>query len=162
MPLDLPLREIMSDTLAEWAAVLLFIFLFIGLVVLEVRWLVRKGWAASPQAWGFVLVTDLLGLVINSLVVVVAFFLLFMLVMGPAGTGSDVQESAYVTILALAMILPFLLLILSKRFFLSAFNIRSGKPAWIYSLVASISILVITQLPPSLIYYLIGYARLWK
>ena len=75
----------MAGTIVEWLAFFLFIFLFIGSIVAEVQWLVRKGWATSSRAVGFVLTTDLVGFCIGGAVVFIAFFVMFVMVMGPAG-----------------------------------------------------------------------------
>ena len=51
----------MAGTIVEWAAFFLFILLFVGSIIAEVQWLVRKGWTTSGRATGFVITTDLLG-----------------------------------------------------------------------------------------------------
>ena len=150
----------MAGTIVEWLAFFLFIFLFIGSIVAEVQWLVRKGWATSGRAIGFVLTTDLLGFCVGGGVVFIAFFVMFMMVMGPAGRGGTSPEVAYWAVSAVALIFPLVFLVLSKRLFLFAFKIGSGTSAWLYSLVSTVLILVVVLIPPPLILYLI--ATIWK
>jgi hypothetical protein len=148
--------------MVEWIALLLLLLLFVCAVLVEIRWLVRNGWATSGRATAFVLVTDLLGFAFGTFIVLTVFFVMFMMVMGPAGQGSNVPESAYIANLIVAIILPPLVLILFKRLFLWVFKIQSGKPAWLYSIAASLAVLAVTLLPPPIVYYLLGYTSLWK
>jgi hypothetical protein len=150
----------MSETIVEWIALLLLLLLFIGAAVAEAQWLVRKGWTNSGVSIAYVLITDLVGLGIGSFVVFTLIFVLFMMVMGPAGRGSDTPEIAYLVVSAVAFIFPPVILILLKRLGLLIFKIRSGKVAWLYSLTASILILLIIAVPPPLFFYLV--VTLWK
>lgn len=150
----------MAGTIVEWVALFLLIFLFVGAVIAEVQWLIRKGWTTSGRATGFVITTDLVGLGAGSLVILTAFVAMFMMVMGPAGRGSDVPESVYLAVSIAAIITMPFILILVKRLFLLIFKIKSGKAAWLYSLVSSILIIIVVLIPPPLILYLI--VTIWK
>ncbi len=146
----------MSDIL-QWVPFLLFVLLFAAAVVAEVMWLARKGWTTSGRATGYAIITDILAFGIGSLIVLTAFFVMFMMVMGPAGTGSNVPGAAYLAVTAIGIIAPFILLVLLKRLFLMIFKIQSGRPAWIYSLVGSVLISLVVLLPPPLVFYLLSY-----
>ena len=87
---------------------------------------------------------------------------MFMMVMGPAGRGSDISGGVYVATMAVGLIFPPIFLILAKRIFLSAFKIASGKKAWIYSLLSSILIILLVLIPPPLVFYLFWYVSTWK
>lgn len=150
----------MAGTIVEWVAFFLFIFLFIGSVIGEVQWLIRKGWTTSGRAVGFVLTTDLLGFFVGGLVVFVAFLVMFMMVMGPAGRGGTAPEAAYWIVSLAALIFPSLFLVISKRIFLLVFKIGSGKSAWVYSLVSTLLILLVVLIPPPLMLYLV--VTIWK
>lgn len=150
----------MSGIEIEWIVIVLFCLLFVGSVIGEVFWLVRKQWALAGRAVAYVLVTDLISFGIGSLVVLTIFFIMFMMVMGPAGTGGNAPESAYVATSLIAILFPPIFLIISKRLFISVFKIRSGKSAWIYSLVISLLILFVVLVPPPLVYYVI--VKIWK
>ncbi len=146
----------------SWVPFLLATLLFAGAIIAEVMWLVKKGWATAGTAAAFVLLTDLIGFGIGTLVVVVIFTVMFMMVMGPAGRGSNVPEIAYVVTTAFAAILPPSFLIILKRLFLMIFKIRAGKPAWIFSVVASILVIFITAVPPIAIFVAAAYLPSWK
>jgi hypothetical protein len=152
----------MSKVPIDWIAFILFVVLFVGVIIAEIQWLIRKGWTSSGRAIGYVLVTDLLGFGIGSVVVLTIFFIMFMMVMGPAGTGSTVPEFAYWVTTAIAIILPPIILVLLKRLFLLIFKIESGKPAWIYSVVSSILMILVVLVPPPVVYLGLGYLAEWK
>src|SRR5436190_17860888 len=120
----------MFGMLGQWLPTVLFLLLFVGAVCAEVFWLSRKGWATSGRSIAYVTLADLVGFGLGTFVMFVAFFIMFMMVMGPAGRGSNVPELAYVITSAAALILSFGFLFLSKRVFLAIFKIRSGKTAW--------------------------------
>jgi hypothetical protein len=146
----------------EWILLLLFVLLLAGVAIAEVLYMVQKCLAPTGRAVGYVLVTDLLGFCIGIFIVSIVFFIMFMMVMGPAGRGSDVPEIAYIAMSLVGIILPAIFLILAKRVFLSAFKISSGKPAWIYSVVSSALIMILPLAPPALIFVLLSYTSLWK
>ncbi len=141
---------------------LLFLVLVACAVLFEIRWLVSNGWTESGRASAFVVVTDIIGLLLGTFIVLTVFIVMFMMVMGPAGTGSNVPDAVYFANALVAIIVPPVLLMLCKRVFLSVFKIKAGKPAWIYSLVASLSILAVTLIPPPVIFYLLDYTGIWK
>ena len=150
----------MSGTIVEWIALLLFLILFVGTIIAEVQWLVRKGWATSGRATGFVITTDMLGFCIGGTVVFVILGILLMMTFGPAGRGSTAPEAAYWVVSANAIIVPPVILFISKRLFLLIFKIKSGMTAWLYSLVSSVLIILVVLIPPPLFLYLI--VSLWK
>lgn len=152
----------MSAIAIEWIAILLFLLLFVGVIIAEVLWLTKKGLASSGSAVGFVLVSDLLAFGLGSFVVFVIFFIMFMMVMGPAGTGGTAPEYAYWITSAIAVVFPPAILIVFKRIFLSVFKIRSGKPAWVYSLVSSILIMLVLFVLPTLALFAFWYLPTWK
>src|SRR5688572_16853834 len=119
----------MSQISFEWIVLLVFVLLFVGAIVGEILWLVRKGWASTGKAIAYVLITDLLGFGLGSIVILIIFFIAFMMVMGPAGMGSTAPDAAYWVLLMLAIIIPPVLLILSKRIFLLILKISSGRAA---------------------------------
>ena len=145
----------MAGTIVEWLAFFLFIFLFIGSIVAEVQWLVRKGWTTTSRATGFVLTTDLVGICAGGAVGFLAFFAMFVMVMGPAGRGSDVPEAAYWAVAGIAFIAQPVLLFFIKRLSLLIFKIGSSRSAWTYSLVSSILIILVVLIPPPLFLYLV-------
>jgi hypothetical protein len=152
----------MSQIPIDWIAFFLFLILFVAVIPAEVLWLVRKGWATLGKSIAYVLVTDLLSFGIGSSVVLGLVFLMFMLVMGPAGTGSNVPESVYVATTIMAIIFPPVFLILIKRVFLLIFKMSSGKAAWIYSILISLLKIAAVLLPPAVVYFGFVYLASWK
>ena len=150
----------MSGTIVEWIAFLLFLILFVGVIITEVQWLVRKGWATSGRATGFVITTDMLGFCIGGTVVFVILGILLMMTFGPAGRGSTAPEAAYWVVTAVAVIFPPIILFFLKRIFLAIFKIGSGKSAWLYSFVSTILTILVVLVPPPLFLYLI--VTIWK
>ncbi len=150
----------MSGTIVEWIALLLFLILFVGVIIAEVQWLVRKGWATSGLAVAYVMLTDLLGFCVGGFVAFAIFGILLMMTFGPAGRGSTAPEAAYWAVSAIAIIVPPIILFILKRLFLLIFKIKAGKTAWLYSLVSSILIILVVLVPPSVFFYLI--VTLWK
>lgn len=150
----------MAGTIVQWAAFFLFFLLFAGVIFAEVQYLVRKGWAATGRATGFVITTDVLGFLLGGGLVGIAFLVMFMLVMGPAGRGSNTPEAAYWAITAVAIIIPPILLFILKRLFLLIFKIGSGSAAWLFSLVSALLTIIIVLVPPPLLLYFV--VTLWK
>ena len=152
----------MLITVLEWAAFFLYVLIFVAALVGEIKWLNRKGWTTSGKAIGYVMTSDLLGVGIGGTVVLTIFLILFMMIMGPAGRGSDAPSAAYAVGMILMVIFPPIFLFAVKRLFLLIFKIRSGKSAWIYSLVSSIVIFVAIILPPPIMYYVLDFLSKWK
>ncbi|MEP6788685.1 MAG: hypothetical protein ABJB40_09655 [Acidobacteriota bacterium] len=152
----------MSEIFVEWIAVLLFLALLVGVVIGEILWLTKKGWATSGRAAGYVLSTDVLGLGIGSLIVFVIALIMFMMVMGPAGRGGTAPEYAYWITTGIAVIFPPIVLVITKRLFLLMFKVASGSSAWMYSILSSFLILVVVLVPPPIVYFLIAYLSKWK
>ena len=138
----------MSKVPIDWIAFFLFVILFIGVMIAEVKWLTRKGWAVSGRAVGYVMTSDLLGFGIGSFVVFTIFLIMFMMVMGPAGRGGTAPEYVYWVTTAIAIIIPPIIFVLIKRLFLLIFKISSGKAAWTYSIVSAILITLVVLVPP--------------
>ena len=150
----------MAGTIVEWAACFLFILVFVGSIIAEVQWLVRKGWTTSGRATGFVILTDMLGLCIGGAIVLTAFVIMFVMVMGPAGRGGDSPEYAYWVVTAVAVIFPPIILFFLKRIFLAIFKIGTGKGAWLYSFVSTILTILVVLVPPPLLLYMV--VTIWK
>jgi cbb3-type cytochrome oxidase subunit 3 len=152
----------MSGIGIDWIATLLFFLLFIAMVIAEILWLIKKGWATSGKATAYVLVTDLLGFGIGTFVIMSVLLAAMIMAFGPAGRGSNIPEAAYWVTLALGVIVPPIILFFTKRLMLSLFKMQSGKAAWIYSLVSSLLILVVVLVPPPIVFYILGTATGWK
>lgn len=139
----------------QWGIVLVCLLLFVGAIVAEIMWIVRKGWATAGRATAFVLITDIVGFVAGTVIVMTIFMIAFMMVMGPAGRGSDAPDAAYVACIIAAIIIPPILIIGLKRLFLFILKIGTGSAGWVYSIAVSLLKILIVLAPPPLFYYLL-------
>ena len=146
----------MSATTLEWLVILVFLLLFAGAISGEIVWLVKKQWTTAGRAAALVITSNIVSMTIGSFLVGAIMLILFMMVMGPAGRGSDAPESAYIVGIALALIIPPILLLASKRIMLALLKIRSGSSAWIYSAVSTLLTFLITLVPTGLFIYVIS------
>jgi hypothetical protein len=145
----------MSSNTAQWLAFSLYAVMFIPVVAAETFWLVRRQWCTTGRALGFSLATNGIGIALSSAIILIAFFVMFMLVMGPAGTGSNTPEGVYIAIAILALILPLFVLIGLKMLLFRVLKIRSGREAVIFSAVASIGLIIsVLVIPTVAIYFL--------
>ena len=127
----------MSTTSFEWAAFALLVFVVIAASIAEIMWLIRRDATDSGKAAGFVLTTDILGLGVAAILSFVSFFVMFMMVMGPAGRGSDIPSWAYGLVIALTAGLTILAIFSLKLLGLLIFKMRRGRLAWKYAAVAT-------------------------
>lgn len=152
----------MAGTFLPWAAFLLGALLFAGVILLEVRWLARRGWATAGRGAAYAATTDILGFCIGAGIMFVLAFLMFMMVMGPAGRGGSSPEWLYWAIACIAVTVPIVLFFFTKRLGLVPFKIGpGGKSAWIYSLVITVSMIGVLAVPPA-IFYLLANLLQWK
>ncbi len=147
----------MSATTLEWLVILVFFVLFAVVLAGEIAWLVMKKWATAGRAAALVITSNIVGGTIGSFLVGAIMLILFMMVMGPQGRGSDVPESAYVIGIVLAIIIPPLLLLGIKRIMLGLLKIRSGSAAWMYSAVSTLLTFLITLVPTAVFIYFLAY-----
>jgi hypothetical protein len=152
----------MSEITIEWMALLLFLLLAIGGIIAEVMWLIRRGWATPGRSVAFVLITDTLSFAVGFLISFAMLGVMIMMVFGSSGRGGTAPESAYWVMTFIAVVVPPALLFFTKRLFLMIFGIKSGKPAWVYSLVISMLLLFVVLVPPPVAYYVAAYLLTWK
>jgi hypothetical protein len=145
----------MSGTTLEWLVIVVFLLLFVGVMAGEIVWLVMQKWTTVGRAAAFVITSNIVSLIIGSILIGIIMFIMFMMVMGPQGTGSDIPESAYIVGIAIAVALPPILLVIAKRVMLAVLNIRSGGSAWLYSAVSTMLAFLITLVPTFLFAYFI-------
>ena len=144
----------MSATVIEYFALFAFLLLFSAVIVGEVLWLKKKGWANTGRSVAYVLTTDFVSFCVGSVIVMVIALLLLMMVLGPSGQGSNAGETSYVILLVLGAIIQPIVLILTKRLFLKVFQLQSGKSSWVYSFLVTLLIFFVVIIPPPLIFYL--------
>ena len=141
-----------KDTLINVMILLCLVVPFIVCPLAEAFWISKKGWAGFGKSLGFSVVTDLIGYTIGFFVVFGAFFLVLI----SANNGWIPKESTTVgwTIIALGGLSFPVLLIVCKRLFISFFQMKNVKSAWLFSLIVSlISVFVSLPGPIFSIYY---------
>lgn len=139
----------------QWLALALYAVMFVPVVVAETFWLVRRGWCTAGKAIAFSLATNGIGIALSSFIIFIAASVAFVLVMGPAGTGSSTPDGAYIFIAVLALILPIFVLIGLKLIFLRVMNLRTGREAFLFSAIASVGLIVsVLVIPTAAIYFL--------
>ncbi len=138
---------------ADWIAFALFLVLCVGAVICEVLWLTRRGWTTSGKAIAYVLITDILGLGIGLFTLFTALGILIMMAYGGSGQGGSSPEAAYRAGLIVGLLFPPVFLLSLKRLFLLLFSIRTGRPAWFYSLAVTAMISAGVLIPPVLVFW---------
>src|ERR1035437_3095594 len=144
----------MSNITKEWILFAIPLFFFVGVIVAEVFWLVRKKWCTPGGAVAFVLLSDLFSFALGGFVIFV--ILAVILAMAWDGSISHVSGGDGTAWFALVVMFAFppILLVLTKRVLLAMFKIASGKTAWIYSIVSSLIIIIAVTAPPAILYCL--------
>ena len=143
----------MSGNLTQWLVVALYAGMFLPVTVAETLWLVKKHSSTVRKAVIFSVATNAIGMMISSAITFVAVVVMFMLVMGPAGTGSDISGGVYIAIVTLAILLPLLILVVVKRLFLSWLKLVEARSAWMFSVVASIGLFLTVVVITTLVLY---------
>ncbi len=146
----------MSANLLEWLFILAFFLLIGGFMVAEAFWISKKGWTSFGTSLAFSALSNFIGFAVGLFVffIVMGLFLMFSL----DGTTDRVFNSKIggplaIAVLVFGFLITPILLIICKRFFLSALKIQTGKTAWFYALTSSILILLIAIIIPILITY---------
>ena len=151
----------MSETyvnLLQWLVILAFFLLVIGFMFAEAFWISKKNWASFGRAFAFAALSDLIGFAVGLFIFFVVMGIFLMLSLD--GTtdrifNSKVGGPAAITVLIFGFLVTPLLLIICKRIFLGILKIQTGKPAWIYALVSSVLIVIVSLGVPTLFGYFI-------
>jgi hypothetical protein len=144
----------MSSSASEWIVVALFFAGFVAFTVGETAWLKNKANIPTRIATTFSVITNFLCITLGFFI----SFAIFAVVLAMAWDGSlqnvrggDVSIWAAVTI---ALLIPFVLLFLTKRLLLKLFHIESVKNGWGYSLSSSLIFFLCVLALPSLFTFL--------
>jgi hypothetical protein len=141
----------------EWIILLLGLASFAAAMLGEALWLARNGWTSNGRAAAYVITSDLLGLGSGSVAVFAVAMIAIMMVFGPAGTGSTAPNVAYWALLSVGVVFPFVLLVLSKRLFLSLFRLDHKGSRWAYALISSVMIVIILCIPAAVVSVALGF-----
>jgi len=144
----------MSGVAKEWAVVLIFLLVAVGLTIFEAVLINRKGWTDFGKSLAFSVVTNLLGFTVGSFVV----FVVLAVVLAMAWDGSlerfPLKDYGIGATLILGFLFFPLFLLLCKRLFLRIFHIQAGKTAWVFSTASSFVIFIISYGLPIFAAYL--------
>lgn len=143
----------MSEVTREWLTTGVFIVCFIIAIVLEVFWLIRKGWATPPKSVAFVMLSDTLSLCIGFFVPFVIIGTIIALAWSGGLTDVKGGDATLWAAISFAFLFPPLFLFFTKRVFLALFKIRSGREAWLYSLVVAFLSMAVSFMPPTVFFY---------
>ncbi len=145
----------MSETLYEWLIVWTFILLVVGFTFAEAFWLNKKGWTNFGRAFVFSALTNFIGLAVGGFVLFIVTVIFIMIVFDGAVDKLPAGNVGLAAILILAALFTPIFLMLCKRVFFALLKIQTGKAAWLYSLVSSVLILIVSLGVPSLIAYFV-------
>jgi len=143
----------MSSVTIEWITLAIFVLCFIGAIVAETLWLIRKGWAVPPRAVAFVMITDTLSLSIGFFVPFVIIGAMLAIAFGGGLTDVSGNDPRLWLALIFAFLFPPVFLFPVRRVFLAFFKIRAGKDAWLYALAASLLSMALSFVPPAIFFY---------
>jgi len=105
-------------------------------------------------------VSNLLPLLLGGLIIFTVVGVLFMMVMGPSGGGSNISDTSYALVILIGLVTPMVMFVSTRRLMLLVLKIRSGASAWLYSLVSSLAVAAAVIIPPPFVWYLTS--SLWK
>lgn len=143
------------DLIASYVPFLIFLVLVVAVIFAETRWLAGRGWATKGSAAAFAITTDIAGILVGFFVSFAIVMVMLMLTFGPSGRGGTTGDAVYILLVALAVLLPLIILVGLKRIFLLVLKVGVGRAVWGYSMIASILVLVTVIVPPSVIFYLL-------
>jgi hypothetical protein len=146
----------MSASILQLLAFALYGLMFVPVTIAETLWLVRRNWSTTGRAVAFSLASNGIGMAVSSAVIFAAALIMFMLVMGPSGTGSDTPNAVYIAILVLALTLPLVFISGLKLLFLRWMKMRSGREALVFSAVASVGLIVCVLILPTVVIYFLS------
>lgn len=149
----------MSETytnLIEWSFLWAFFLLIIGSMFAEAAWLSKKAWTNFGKAFVFSALSSFIGFFVSSIVVFICVIALLPLMFDNTVQDSFQTHSGAIMIIGIfALLFTPVFLIICKRIFLTVLKIQTGKAAWLYALVSSILIIVVSFGVPVLLIYFI-------
>lgn len=148
-----------AEVTRQWLTTGVYLITLVAVIVIETLWLKKRGWATTGRAVAYVLLTDILSFGISIGASLTFGLLLLMLVFGPSGEGNTGYEGLMTVVMVVGVIFPPIVFVVTKRAFLYFLRIAEGRTAWVYSLAASLLILLVTPLPSIGFYYLLRLLR---
>ncbi len=146
----------MSETytnLLEWSVILAFFLLVVGAMFAEAFWISKKGWTNFGKGFAFAALSNFIGLAVGLFVFFVVFMVFIMLTFD--GSLQNMSPALFFGLAVFGVFGTPALLIICKRILLSMLKIQTGSAAWLYALVSSVLIVVVSLGVPVLLGYFI-------
>jgi hypothetical protein len=144
----------MSSSASEWIVVVLFFAGFIAFAVGETAWLKKKANVPTRTANAFSVITNFLCITFGFFI----SFAIFAVILAMAWDGSlqNVRggDASIWTAIAVALLLPFALLLQTKRLLLRLFRMETVKNRWAYAVSSSLIFFLCVLALPSLFTFL--------
>ena len=146
----------MTSTANEWIVVVLFFMGFIAFTLGETIRLTRRAAVPMRTATAFSAIS-------NFLCITVGFsisFVIFAVILATAWDGSlqDAPggDASIWAAMAVAVLIPFGLLLLTKRLLIKLFRIEGVPQPWVYSAVSSLMFFLCILVPPALFTFILN------
>lgn len=139
--------------LLQWLVFLSFFLLVVGAMFAEAFWLSKRGWTNFARGFVFSAVSNFIGFAVGLFVFFLVFVIFAMLSLD--GSLKRLPDGLFIGMSVLAIFLTPTLLIICKRILLAMLKIQTGSAAWLYALVSSILIVVVSLGVPVLLGYFI-------
>ena len=146
----------------EWIAFVCLLLVLIGTGVAEILWLISSGGVGTGRAAAFVITTNLSGFAVGLGISLACFFLIFMMVMGPDGTGGHSPEWQFAAVTAFSLILPVLVFFSLKLLGLFGFRVRQGRAAWKFAAASTAVNLLVLSATAVIIFFGAGALVKWN
>ena len=134
---------------------IILVLCFFGANVAEVLWLRAKQWGTTGTATGFAAVTNLVGFGIGLFISIFAFSIVMVASLDSVQNPFMANEIVGVVLLIIGLVIPPIILFISKRIMLGLLKMRTGAAAWAFSIITALLIYVITFVPFFLLIYLV-------
>lgn len=134
----------MSGVSKEWLLIALFFVTFFAFTFVEAAWLKKRGQTTFGRAVAGALMTNILAITVGYTFSAVILMVLLMMAYGGSletvfGDGAGLWAVAVIAILV-----PFILLVLAKRFMVKILKMAEEANPWIYAVEASIGFFIAT------------------
>ena len=134
---------------------IILVLCFFGANVAEVLWLRARQWGTTGTATGFAAVTNLVGFGIGLFISIFAFSIVMVASLDSVQNPFMANEIVGVVLLIIGLVIPPIILFISKRIMLGLLKMRTGAVAWAFSTITALLIYVITFVPFFLFIYLV-------
>ena len=145
-----------SFNLLQWSVIWAFFLTVLGFMFAEAFWLSKKGWTNVSRAFAFSVLSNVIGFAVGFVVIFICLVALLPLMFdNTVPNSAEAHGKAIIAVMAFGIFFTPVFLMICKRTFLAVLKIQTGSAAWLYALVSSVLILVVSLGVPSLLGYFI-------